>query len=86
MTQYPQPRTNRPAQTLAAATAATLISFTLLWSVVHLFQSRGAPLEQLAAAERACAGSAYVSDRKACMQQWASDHQRVSVATGGIAY
>ena len=70
----------RPAQTFAAATAATVISLALLWGVVSLFQSRGAPLEELAAAERACASHAYVSDREECMKQWASEHQRTRLA------
>jgi len=34
-----------------------------------LFQSRGMPTE-LAAAERACAGQTYVSDRERCMREW----------------
>lgn len=69
-------------QTLAAATAATVISLSLLWGVVTLFQSRGAPLQQLAAAERACAGSVYVSDRENCMKQWLADNRSISVVRG----
>ena len=84
MDQYLQPRASRPAQTFTAATAATVISLALLWGVVTLFQSRGAPLEELAAAERACAGQVYVSDREACMKQWIAENQRTRVAgTGG---
>ena len=75
-----QPRALRPAETLAAATAAAVIALGLLWGVVTLFQSRGAPLEELAAAERACAGQVYVSDREACMKQWISDMRRTAVA------
>ena len=75
-----QPRALRPTHTFAAATAATIASLTLLWGVVSLFQSRGAPLEELAAAERACAGSVYVSDRDACMKQRISGNQKVRVA------
>jgi hypothetical protein len=77
-----QPRTIRPTQTLAAATAATVISLALLWGVVSLFQSHGPALGDLAAAERACAGNLYVSDREACMNQWLSDNRTVSVAHG----
>ena len=72
-----------PTQTLAAATAATVISLALLWGIVTLFQSRGAPFEELAAAERACAGSVYVSDREACMKQWVEENQRTRFATTG---
>ena len=35
-----------------------------------LFQSRGKPMAELAAAERACAGQTYVSDRERCMREW----------------
>ena len=84
MDQYLQPRALRPAQTFTAATAATVMSLALLWGVVTLFQSRGAPLEELAAAERACASQVYVSDREACMKQWIAENQRTRVAgTGG---
>ena len=72
-----------PTQTFAAATAATVITLALLWGVVTLFQSRGAPFEELAAAERACAGSVYVSDREACMKQWVEENQRTRFATTG---
>jgi len=78
-----QPRTLRPAHTFAAATAATIASLTLLWGVVSLFQSRGAPLEELAAAERACASQVYVSDREDCMNQWIAENQRTRVAGTG---
>ena len=35
-----------------------------------LFQSRGMPMAELAAAERACAGHTDVSDRERCMREW----------------
>ena len=35
-----------------------------------LFQSRGKPMAELAAAERACAAQIYVSDRERCMREW----------------
>ena len=75
----------RPAQTFAAATAATVISLALLWSVVSLFQSRGVPLEELATAERACASRVYVSDREECMKQWIAQNRSVPVAGGSNA-
>ena len=75
----------RPAQTFAAATAATVISLALLWGVVTLFQSRGAPLEELAAAERACASHVYVSNREECMKQHIAQSRAVRVAGGANA-
>jgi hypothetical protein len=61
-----------PSSTLTVATAAlaTLIAMGILWAVVILFQSRGAPMERLAAAERACAEHAYLSERAACINEW----------------
>jgi hypothetical protein len=56
------------ATRLAAGLAAALISFGFLGSVAWLFQSDGAPLEQVVAAERVCADRAYVSERDACMR------------------
>ena len=57
-------------QTVAAAALATVIATGILWAVVTLFQSRGTPMERLAAAERACAEHAYQSERAACMNEW----------------
>lgn len=70
----------RPSQTIAAAAAATVIALSLLWGVVTLFQSRGESLEQLAAAERACAKHDYQSDREACMKRWVAENSQTSVA------
>ena len=80
-----QPRALRPTHTFAAATAATIASLTLLWGVVSLFQSRGAPLEELAAAERACASHVYVSDREECMKQQIAQSRAVRLAGGSNA-
>lgn len=55
---------------LAAATLAAAIAIGILWTVVSLFQSRGAPLERLAAAECACAQQTFQSERETCMKQW----------------
>lgn len=55
------------AARLAAVLVAAVISFGLLGSVVWLFQSDGAPLQRVAAVERACAGRVYLSERQACM-------------------
>jgi len=61
-----------PSPTLIVATAAlaTIIALGILLAVVTLFQSRGAPLERLAAAEHACAHTNYFSERQACMNEW----------------
>ena len=75
----------RPAQTFAAATAATVISLALLCGVVSLFQSRGVPLEEFAAAERACASHVYVSDREECMKQQIAQSRAVRLAGGSNA-
>jgi hypothetical protein len=65
--------------TVAAAALATVIALGILWGVVSLFQSRGAPMERLAAAERACAHYTYVSERQACMNEWLAASQPVIV-------
>jgi hypothetical protein len=80
MDQHRMYRALRPSETLATATVATIIALGLLWSVVALFQSRGAPFEELAAAERACAQHVYVSDREACMAQWVNGQRRTQFA------
>jgi len=49
---------------------ATFIAIGLLTAIAFLFQRDGAPLEQLAAAERACTQHVYVSEREACMREW----------------
>ncbi len=55
--------------TVVAALAA-FIAVGLLTGVAFLFQRDGAPMEQLAAAERACTQRIYVSEREACMREW----------------
>ncbi len=69
-----------PTQTVATAALATIIAFGILLAVVTLFQSRGAPLARLAAAERACAHTTYLSERQACMNEWLAATQPVSIA------
>ena len=56
------------ATRLAAVLVAAVISFGLLGSVAWFFQRDGMPLQRVAAAERACADRAYVSERDACMR------------------
>jgi hypothetical protein len=59
----------RPTTLAAAAFLSAAIGVGILGSVAGLFQSRGMPLAELAAAERACANEAYVSDRQACVNE-----------------
>src|SRR5438477_12817328 len=58
-----------PGSTLAVAAAAlaTVIAMGILWAAVALSRSRGAPMERLAASERACADHAYQSARADCL-------------------
>lgn len=70
----------RPLVATAAAFAATIVALGIFSAVATLFQSRGAPLQALAAAERACAHERFVSDREACMQRWAADQHRTIIA------
>ena len=55
--------------TLITSTVATLIALGILIGTSMLFQSRGMPMAELAAAERACAGQTDVSDRERCMRE-----------------
>ena len=66
--------------TVASATLASVIAMGILWGVLTLFQSRGAPMERLAAAERACAQHAYQSERAACMNEWLAASQPGTIA------
>jgi len=70
----------QPVLTVAAATLAAVVAMGILWAVVSLFQSRGEPMAQLAAAERACAQHAYQSEREACMKQWIAESHAIPVA------
>ena len=64
---FPQPSS---LSITVAAGLATFIAIGLLTAVVFLFQRDGAPMEQLIAAERACAQHVYVSERESCMREW----------------
>ena len=63
-----------------ASALACLITIAVVVGVIGLFQSRGRPMEELAAAERACAAREYVSEREHCMREWiaASHGDRVA--------
>ena len=68
------------ASTTVAATLATFIAISLLTAVAFLFQRDGRPLEQLAAAERACTQHVYVSEREACARNWIAAARASAVA------
>lgn len=74
------PRTSSFSITIAAA-LATLIAIGLLTAVAFMFQRDGKPMEQLAAAERACVQRVYVSEREACMREWLAAARSPSVAS-----
>ena len=80
MNAEPKVASEKPIFIVGAAAFAAVIALGILWSVVFLFQSRGAPMERLAAAERACAHYAYPSERHTCMQQWLAESQVIPMA------
>ena len=67
--------------TTVAAASATFIAIGLLTAVAFLFQRDGRPLEQLAAAKRACTQEIYVSERDACMREWLAAARGSTVAS-----
>jgi len=69
-----------PFLTVATATLAAIIAMGILWAVVSLFQSRGEPMAQLAAAQRACVQHAYASERQACIKQWIAESRTTPIA------
>ena len=69
-----------PTLTVAAAVLATVIALGVLSGFTTLFQSRGAPMERLGAAERACAQYLYLSERQACMNEWLAASEPENVA------
>jgi hypothetical protein len=81
MNAEPNVASQKPIFIVGAAAFAAVIALSILWAVVALFQSRGAPMERLAAAERACTHHAYQSEREACMQRWLDDTQATRLAT-----
>ena len=74
------PRTSSFAITITAA-LATLIAVGLLTTIAFMFQRDGKPMEQLAAAERACIQRVYVSEREACMREWLAAARASNVAS-----
>jgi hypothetical protein len=74
------PRSSSFSITIAAA-LATFIAIGILTAVAFMFQRAGKPMEQLAAAERACVQLVYVSEREACMREWLAAAHASSVAS-----
>lgn len=66
--------------TVATAALAAFITVGMLTAIVSLFQSRGAPMERLVAAERVCVSHTYQSEREACMKQWLAQSPTTNVA------
>jgi hypothetical protein len=69
-----------PTLTVATAVLATVIALGILSGFATLFQNRGAPMARLAAAERACAQCIYLSERRACMDEWLAASEPAKVA------
>lgn len=61
-----------PAVHFVAAALAAIITIGIFSGVTELLLREGRPLERLVAAERACAGHEYVSEREACMRERAA--------------
>ena len=55
--------------TVVTSAVATLIALGILIGTTMLFQSRGMPMAQLAAAERSCARQPCVSHRERCTRE-----------------
>jgi len=67
--------------TAVVAVLAAFIAIGILSAVAWVFQREGAPMEQLAAAERACTQHSYVSEREHCMREWLTASRASSVAS-----
>ena len=59
-----------PIVCAAAAALATFIAIGSLTLVAELFQSRGIPMGEFAAADRGCLARTYVSERESCAREW----------------
>lgn len=66
--------------TVVSALAA-FIAIGLLTGVAFLFQRGGGPMEQPAAAERACTQHVHVSEREVCMREWLAAARARNVAS-----
>ena len=70
----------RASQILSLAALAGVSAAAVLSAVVLLFQSRGEPMETLAAAERDCYGQMYASQRQACVDELLANWRGSSTA------
>ena len=68
------------ATRFVAVALAALITAGIFTGVTELLLLGGLPFERLVAAERACSNHDYVSERDACMREWAASQRTVSVA------
>ena len=66
--------------TIAAAALSIVVSTLLLLGVTELFVRDRLPLQHLVAAERACSGYSFWSEREACVQSLlaASYHHQIA--------
>jgi len=71
---------SRLAARFVAAALAALITVGIFTCVTELILLGGLPFERLVAAERACSNHDYVSERDACMRQWAALQRTLNVA------
>jgi hypothetical protein len=76
----PDPFPTSSAVHLAAAALAAVITIGIFGGMTELILREGRPLERLVAAERACAGHEYVSEREACMRERAALNRPLSMA------
>ena len=67
--------------TIAAAALSFLVAIGLFTAVAGLFLRNGAPLQDVAIAERACIESVYVSERDACVRSFLAEADRRRVAS-----
>jgi hypothetical protein len=67
--------------TLVTVALSTLIAIGLLTAVTGLFQRDGTPFEQVAIAEHACANSAFISEREACVRLYLAASRVQNVAS-----
>ena len=71
----------RVVTTVAAAVLSTVIAIGLLTAVTGLCQRDGAPFEQVAIAEHACANHAFISKREACARLYLAASRVQNVAS-----
>jgi hypothetical protein len=67
--------------TILTAAAASAIAIGLLTAVTGLFEHDGTPFERVVAAEKACSGHAFVSEREACVQSFLATSRVRNIAS-----